>query len=75
MQNLRDLPIGRKLSIIVRRSVLIALGVALLTIFVTEVRNEIQRADEDGRVLSEIVADGAISPLRFDDSRVADSLL
>lgn len=75
MQTLRDLPIGRKLSIIVRRSVLIALGVALLTIFVTEVRNEVRRADEDGRVLSEIVADSAISPLRFDDSRVADNLL
>jgi two-component system, sensor histidine kinase and response regulator len=75
MQALRDLPIGRKLSIIVRRSVLIALGVVLLTIFVTEVGNEVRRSDEDGRVLSEIVADSAISPLRFDDSRVADSLL
>jgi two-component system, sensor histidine kinase and response regulator len=75
MQALRDLPIGRKLSIIVRRSVLIALGVVLLTIFVTEVGNEVRRSDEDGRVLSEIVADSAISPLRFDDSRVADTLL
>lgn len=75
MRPLQDLPIGRKLGIVARLSALIALGVAVLTIFMTEVGNEIRRADEDGRVLSEIVADGAISPLRFDDVKVAESLL
>ncbi len=75
MLPLHDLPIGRKLGIVARLSVLIALGVAVLTIFLTEVRNEVRRAGEDGRMLSEIVADSAISPLRFDDVRVAESLL
>jgi len=75
VRSIQNLPIGRKLGIVARLSVLIALGVALLTIFMTEVINEIRRADEDGRVLSEIVADSAISPLRFDDARVAASLL
>ena len=75
MRSIQDLPIGRKLGIVARLSVLIALGVAVLTIFMTEVGNEIRRADEDGRVLSEIVADSAIPPLRFDDARVAASLL
>ena len=68
MAQLKDLPIGRKLGIVARLSVLIALGVALLTIFLTEVNSELRRADEDGRMLSEIVADNAISPLRFDDA-------
>ena len=75
MAQLQDLPIGRKLGIVARLSVLIALGVALLTIFLTEVNSELRRADEDGRMLSEIVADNAISPLRFDDAKVAMSLL
>ncbi len=75
MAQLQDLPIGRKLGIVARLSVLIALGVALLTIFLTEVNSELRRADEDGRMLSEIVADNAISPLRFDDAKVAVSLL
>ena len=75
MAQLKDLPIGRKLGIVARLSVLIALGVALLTIFLTEVNSELRRADEDGRMLSEIVADNAISPLRFDDAKVAVSLL
>ena len=75
MRSIQNLPIGRKLGIVARLSVLIALGVAVLTIFMTEVANEIRRADEDGRVLSEIVADSAIPPLRFDDARVAASLL
>ena len=75
MRSIQNLPIGRKLGIVARLSVLIALGVAVLTIFMTEVAKEIRRADEDGRVLSEIVADSAIPPLRFDDARVAASLL
>ena len=75
MRALRELPIGAKLGLVVRFSVLIALGVALLTIFILEVRGELRRADEDAQTLSAIVADGAISPLRFDDPRVADSLL
>ena len=75
MKALKDLPIGAKLGLVVRFSVLIALGVALLTIFILEVRGELRRADDDARTLSEIVADSAISPLRFDDPRVADSLL
>lgn len=75
MKALKDLPIGAKLGMVVRFSVLIALGVALLTIFMLEVRGELRRADDDARTLSEIVADSAISPLRFDDPRVADSLL
>ena len=70
MAQLQDLPIGRKLGIVARLSVLIALGVALLTIFLTEVNSELRRADEDGRMLSEIVADNAISPLRFDDANI-----
>lgn len=54
---------------------LIALGVALLTIFLTEV-NELRRGRRGRRMLSEIVADNAISPLRFDDfAKVAVSLL
>ena len=72
---LRDLPIGRKLSTVVRLGVLIALGVGFLALFVTEIHNEIRRVNNEGRVLSEIIADGAASPLRFDDPRVADSLL
>ena len=75
MALLQDLPIGRKLRIVARLSVLIALGVALLTIFVTEVTSVVRRADEDGRMLSEMVADNAISPLRFDDPQVARRLL
>ncbi len=75
MSPLRNRPIGAKLGILVSLSVLIALGVALLTIFVIEVRTELRRADEDARVLSEIVADSAISPLRFDDAQVAGALL
>ncbi|WP_374243623.1 response regulator [Zoogloea sp.] len=75
MARLQDLPIGRKLGIVAQLSALVALGVALLTIFLTEVNSELRRADEDGRMLSEIVADNAISPLRFDDTKVAESLL
>jgi hypothetical protein len=75
MRPLRDQPIGVKLGIVVSLSVLIALGVALLTIFIIEVRTELRRADEDARILSEIVADSAISPLRFDDTQVAGTLL
>lgn len=75
MRPLRDQPIGVKLGIVVSLSVLIALGVALLTIFIIEVRTELRRADEDARILSEIVADSAISPLRFDDPQVAGNLL
>ncbi len=75
MKPLRDRPIGAKLAIVVILSVLIALGVALLTIFMIEVRTELRRADEDARILSEIVADSAISPLRFDDQKVAGALL
>jgi hypothetical protein len=75
MKPLRDRPIGAKLGIVVILSVLIALGVALLTIFIIEVRTELRRADEDAMTLSEIVADSAISPLRFDDPQVARTLL
>ena len=75
MKPLRDQPIGTKLGIVVSLSVLIALGVALLTIFIIEVRTELRRADEDAQILSEIVADSAVSPLRFDDARVAGALL
>ena len=75
MRPLQDLPIGRKLGIVARLSVLIALGVAVLTIFLTEAHNEVRRADEDGRMLSEIVAESVISSLRFDDAPVADLLL
>ena len=75
MKPLRDRPIGAKLGIVVILSVLIALSVALLTIFIIEVRTELRRADEDAMTLSEIVADSAISPLRFDDPQVARTLL
>jgi hypothetical protein len=47
----------------------------LLTIFIIEVRTELRRADEDAMTLSEIVADSAISPLRFRRSQVARTLL
>lgn len=65
MISLRNRPIGAKLGDSGEPQCAdVALGVALLTIFIIEVRTELRRADEDARVLSEIVADSAIPPLR-----------
>jgi two-component system, sensor histidine kinase and response regulator len=75
MQPLRDQPIGRKLRAVVSLSVLIALAVGFLTIFLSELETEVQRTRDEAQLLLEIMSDGAVAPLRFDDARVAEGLL
>ena len=70
-----NMSIGRKLRSVVLLGVLVGMLLAMVAIIYSEVSKEIGRVGEEAQVYSKIIADNAVSAIRFDDPAAAAQLL
>ncbi|MCW5617231.1 MAG: hypothetical protein KIT32_19100, partial [Rhodocyclaceae bacterium] len=70
-----NMSIGRKLRSVVLLGVLVGMLLAMVAIIYSEVSKEIARVGEEAQVYSKIIADNAVSAIRFDDPAAAAQLL
>ncbi|TVT49344.1 MAG: response regulator [Denitromonas halophila] len=67
--------LGRKLRSIVLVSIIVALVVAFLAIGLSELRQEVQRIQDQADIYAELVVENGAAPLRFEDAGSAERLL
>ncbi|KAA3654489.1 MAG: response regulator [Proteobacteria bacterium] len=67
--------LGRKLRGIVLVSIVVALAVAFVTIGLSELRQEIQRIQDQADIYAELVVENSAAALRFEDIGSAERLL
>ncbi|MCZ4304274.1 response regulator [Zoogloeaceae bacterium G21618-S1] len=67
--------LGRKLRSIVLVSIVVALIVAFLAIGLSELRQEVQRVQDQAAIYAELVVENGAAPLRFEDVGSAERLL
>lgn len=70
-----NMSIGRKLRTVVLLGVLVGMSLAMMAIIYSEVSKEVERVGEEAQVYSRIIADNAVSAIRFEDPVAATQLL